>query len=161
MHFHVHLCHLHFSLPWELLSSVCRVLCCNTLGVQNCVSEAQDVLLLVRMLVSDNWLSSAAGLFCVGWACELRAVIERMCFSNCTFVFPLHDACFVCFFFSFVRITTYSFLMLLKIPYEFMGMLWWLPCASQVCQFPGQDSCSFRLHHLHSLHMYFGEKSSL
>lgn len=65
------------------------------------------------------------------------------------------------FFFSFVRITTYSFLMLLKIPYEFMGMLWWLPCASQVCQFPGQDSCSFRLHHLQSLHMYFGEKSSL
>lgn len=45
------------------------------------------------------------------------------------------------FFFSFVRITTYSFLMLLKIPCEFMGMLWWLPCASEVCLFSGQDGC--------------------
>lgn len=48
--------------------------------------------------------------------------------------------------------------MLFKIPYEFMGMLWWLPCASKVCQFSGQDSCSFRLFHLQSLHMYSGEK---
>lgn len=138
----------------SLLSPVLQYLGCAE-RCQFCC-DAQGVLLLVRILASDNWLSSAAELFCVGWACELRAMIERMCFSNCTFVFPLHDACL--FFFSFVRITTYSFLMLFKIPYEFMGMLWCLPRASKVCQFSGQDSCSFRLHYLQSLHMYSGEK---
>lgn len=65
---------------------------------------------------------------------------------------------FLFLFFSFVRITTYSFLMLLKIPYEFMGMLWWLPCALKVCQFSRLGSCSLRVHHLQSFHMYSGKK---
>lgn len=161
MHFRVHLCHLHFSLPWELPSSVCWVLCCNALGVQSCISEAQDVLPLVRILAFDNWLSSAAGSFCVGWACELRVVIERMCFSYLYFCLSTSWCMFLFFFFSFVRITTYGFLMLLKILYEFMRMLWWLLCALKVCHFSGQDSCSFRLHHLKNFHMYSGKKSGL
>lgn len=119
------------------LFSVCWVLCCNTSGVQSCVSEAQDVLLWSEFwLLTTGW---AVQLDCSVWA---ELVSWEQWLKGCasvTVLLSFHFMMHVClFFFSFVRITTYSFLMLLKIPYEFVGMLWWLPCASKVCQFSGR-----------------------
>lgn len=67
MHFHVHLCYLHFSLPWELPSSVCWVLCCNISGVQSCVSSA------VRHKVCCCW--SEFWLLTTGWAVQLNCSV--------------------------------------------------------------------------------------